>query len=106
MELKELDTKAKLNEPLPKCLYVYEQTYFISCRSLYQQYADKKITLEQAREEKQLILEQYYEHKKQFDFLFSIYRIADKLEQLKEQGFNSVLEWEILEEFNNVINKS
>ena len=52
MDIKELDRKAKINEPLPRCLAGYEQAYYLASRSLYKQYEDKLISLEQARYEK------------------------------------------------------
>lgn len=105
MDLKDLDIKAKANEPMPTCLSVFEQTYYLSSRSLYHQYADNKITIEQAREEKDKVLQMYHEHKIQFDFLQSVCSIEGKLKQLQEQGFNSVLEWEVLKEITRALDK-
>nr|WP_302600322.1 hypothetical protein [uncultured Cellulosilyticum sp.] len=97
MDIKELDRKAKINEPLPRCLAGYEQAYYLASRSLYKQYEDKLISLEQARYEKEKILEQYHDGRKQYELFMSLFEIEDKLKKLKEQGFNTVLEWEILE---------
>lgn len=96
MDIKELDRKAKINEPLPRCLAGYEQAYYLASRTLYKQYEAKLITLDQARREKELIIEQYQEGKKEHELFTSLFEIEDKLKKLKEQGFNTVLEWEIL----------
>lgn len=96
MDIKELDRKAKINEPLPRCLAGYEQSYFLASRSLYKQYEDKIISLDQARHEKEKILEQYQDGKRQHELFTSLFEIEDKLKKLKANGFNSVLEWEIL----------
>ena len=96
MDIKELDRKAKINEPLPRCLAGYEQAYYLASRSLYKQYEDKLISLEQARYEKEKILEQYHDGKKQHELFMSLFEIEDKLKKLKAEGFNSVLEREIL----------
>lgn len=97
MDIKELDRLAKLNEPLPKNLPFYEEAYFITSRSLYRQYDKKEITLEQAKAEKQRVVEAYKENKEMYNFLFSLHAVEAKLLQLKEQGFNTALELEILE---------
>lgn len=96
MDIKELDRKAKINEPLPRCLSGYEQAYYLAARSLYKQYENGIISLDQARHEKELIVEQYEDGKKQFELFKSLFEIEDKLKKLKADGFNSVLEWEIL----------
>ena len=35
--------------------------------------------------------------------MLRLYSIKDSLKQLKDQGFNSVLEWEVLEEINKAL---
>lgn len=105
MDLKQLDIKAQQDETMPAMLNAYEQAYYIACRGLYQQYADKKITLAQARGEKDMVLREYKQQKRQFDFCLKLYSIANKLQELKQTGFNSAIEWEVLEEIEKVIEK-
>lgn len=97
MELKELDKLAKLNEPLPTTLMFHETSYYLSARCLYRQYDKGELTLEQARVEKEKVIEQFHENKEMYEFLIEAHQIRVKFVELREQGFNSVLEWEILE---------
>ena len=97
MDIRELDLKAKHNEPMPQCLAMYEQCYYITSRSLYQQYATGHISLSQAKEEKAQAIKLYEEGKAQHELFMGLFEIEDKLKQLKADGFNSVVEWEILE---------
>lgn len=103
MDNKELDKIAKNNEPMPKCLEFYEQAYYQASRHLYRQHEAGTITVQQAREEKLLIIEKHAEAERMFSFMRSLYGIAEKLEKLKETGFDSVLEWEILDDFEKAI---
>lgn len=103
MDLKHLDVKAQLNEPVPKCLEYHEEAYYIASRYLYRQFDAKAITVEQAREEKERIIKAYNEQKEAWEYMLSLYKIKNTLTQLKEQGFNSVLEWEVLEELNKAL---
>ena len=93
------------NQPMTKCLAAYEQAYFISARGLYQQYVAGVITLDQARQEKNEVLEQYEKGKKAWEYFTELHELQVKLKQLKEQGFNSVLELEILESLNKLLDE-
>lgn len=103
MDLKQLDIMAKMDEPMPKLLEYYEEAYFIAARYLYRQYDAKQITLDQAKEEKARIIKAYKDQKEAWEYMLSLYNIKNALTQLKEQGFNSVLEWEVLEEINKAL---
>ena len=103
MTLKELDRLAKLNEPMPKLLEYYEENYYISSRYLYRQFELNKITVEQARIEKEKIVKSYNDNKEMYEYVLSLYSIRNSLMQLKEQGFNSVLEWEVLDAINKAL---
>ena len=103
MTLKELDRLAKLNEPMPKLLEYYEENYYISSRYLYRQFELNKITVEQARIEKEKIVKSYNDNKEMYEYVLSLYSIRNSLMQLKEQGFNSVLEWEVLDTINKAL---
>lgn len=103
MTLKELDRLAKLNEPMPKLLEYYEENYYISSRYLYRQFELNKITVEQARIEKDKIVKSYNDNKEMYEYVLSLYSIRNSLMQLKEQGFNSVLEWEVLDTINKAL---
>lgn len=100
MDIKELDKLAKNGAQMPMCLAAYEQAYYQASRYLYQQFFDDKLNLMECRQEKQKILEQYNVCKAQCDFFSSLTVIEDSLKKLKEQGFNSSLEWEILDEIS------
>lgn len=102
MDLKELDRMAKINEPMPNLLW-YEAAYYQVSRYLYRQYDIKSITVDQARKEKEIITRQYEENKREHEFLIGLHNLEDMLKRLKEQGFNSALEWEILEEISKVL---
>lgn len=97
MDIKELDRLAKDNGAMPECLAMYEQCYYIAARGLYRQYDAGYITLEQAKSEKADVVKQYQEGKKQWELFMGLYEVQDKLQRLKEQGFNTALEIETLE---------
>lgn len=101
MDIKELDQLAKNNEPMPHSLAAYEQAYYQASRYLYRQFFDDKLDLMQCRNEKKKIIEQYNLGKRSWEYFMSLTVIQDKLKKLQEQGFDSVLEWEILELINN-----
>lgn len=103
MNIKELDQLAKDNEPMPKGLAMYEVTYYITSRGLYQQYAIGTIKLAQAKEEKVQAIKLYEEGKRQHRLFMSLFEIEDKLRQLNDDGFNSALEFEILELLNEFL---
>lgn len=88
---------------MPKLLEYYEEAYFIATRYLYIQFDAKQITLDQAKEEKARIIKAYNDNKETYDYMINLYAIKDKLMTLKEQGFNSVLEWEVLEEIDKAL---
>lgn len=97
MDIKELDHLAKQNALMPKCLALHEQAYYITSRGLYQQYASGVIDLAQAREEKAQAIKAYEEEKWQHELYMKLFEVEDKLRKLKDEGFNSVIEWEVLE---------
>lgn len=103
MEIKELDRLAKENAPMPSGLAPHEQCYYISSRGLYQQYAAKAISLSQAKLEKKQVIEQYQSSEQQWQLFVGLFELQNKLKQLKEEEFNSVLEFEILEEINKIL---
>ena len=82
MELKELDSRAQKNEPMPMYLPLHEQAYYIAVRGLYQQFADKKITKEQAMKEKELVLEECLKLGESFGLLLELLPIRDSLKEL------------------------
>ena len=88
---------------MPTNLQWYETAYYQASRYLYRQYDDKTITVEQARKEKEVVIRQYEENKKEYEFLIRLHNIEDMLKRLKEQGFNTALEREILEEIDKVL---
>lgn len=103
MDIKVLDRLAKTNEPMPKLLEYYEEMYFLAARCLYRQFDIKAITLEQAKQEKERIVKAYKDQKEVWEFMMSLYDIKKSLSELKEQGFNSVLEWEVLEQIERCL---
>ena len=103
MEIKELDRLAKENAPMPSGLAIHEQCYYISSRGLYQQYAAKAISLSQAKLEKKQVIEQYQNSERQWQLFIGLFELQNKLKQLKKEEFNSVLEFEILEQINKLI---
>ena len=88
---------------MPKLLECYEEMYYIASRCLYRQFDLKQITVEQAREEKARLVKAYNDNKEAYDYMINLYAIKNKLIKLNEQGFNSVLEWEVLEEINKAL---
>lgn len=97
MNIKQLDKLAKERAPMPSGLPMHEQCYYIASRGLYEQYANQTITLEKAKKEKKEVIKQYEEGKYQWELFMGMHEIEEKLSQLKKDGFNSVLEFEILE---------
>lgn len=103
MDIRELDKLAKNGAQMPPCLAAYEQAYYQASRYLYQQFFDDRLNLIECRQEKQKILEQYNLGKWQWEFFIGLTCIEDKLKKLKEQGFNTIVEWEILEEIDRLL---
>ncbi len=103
MDIKDLDRLAKENAPMPSGLAMHEQCYYISSRGLYQQYAAKAISLSQAKLEKKQVIEQYQKGQQQWELFIGLFELQSKLTQLKEEEFNSVLEFEILEHINQLL---
>lgn len=97
MDVKQLDKLAKEKAPMPNGLPMYEQCYYIASRGLYEQYDKKVITLEEAKREKKEVLKAYEVEKAQWQLFLGMHEIADKLKQLKEDGFNTHLELEVLD---------
>ena len=103
MDIKSLDVLAKTGEPMPNNLKEYEENYFLGARYLYRLFEAKAMTLEDCKREKQILINRYEQNKESWEYMLSLYSIKDSLKQLKEQGFNSVLEWEVLEEINKAL---
>ena len=103
MNIKELDKLAKEKAPMPSGLPMHEQCYYIASRGLYEQYAHQTITLEQAKKEKKEVIKQYEEGRHQWELFMGMYEVEKKLSQLKQEGFNSFLEFEILELLENIL---
>ncbi|MGL5676289.1 MAG: hypothetical protein ACRDDX_07735 [Cellulosilyticaceae bacterium] len=96
MDIKELDRQAKQGFTMPSGLRGYEQAYYIAARGLYQQYAKGELTLEDARKEKEQVLGMYKQGEEEWAYLMRLHHIDAKLKVLKEEGFNTILEMEIL----------
>lgn len=105
MDIKELDRLAKENKPMPECLAMYEQCYYIASRGLYRQYDAGHLSLAQAKIEKSHVIKQYEEGKKQWELFINLYEIQDKLQVLKNDGFNTALEMEVLELIDKLFEK-
>lgn len=103
MNIKQLDKLAKEKAPMPNGLPMYKQCYYIASRGLYDQYAHQIITLEQAKQEKKEVIKQYEEGRHQWELFMGMYELEEKLSQLKKEGFNSILEFEILELLENIL---
>lgn len=103
MNLKELDKMAKQGLEMPSSLNIYEQAYYIASRGLYQQYAKGEITLTQARVEKEQVIKAYEEGQSEMEYFMQLHQVWDKLKQLKEEGFDTVLEMEILEVLDRIL---
>lgn len=103
MDIKSLDVLAKTGEPMPSNLEEYEENYFLGARYLYRLFEAKVMTLEDCKREKQILINRYQQNKESWEYMLSLYKIKSTLTQLKEEGFNSVLEWEVLEEINKAL---
>lgn len=103
MDIVEMDKLAKNGAPMPPCLAAFEQAYYQASRSLYQQFYDDKLNLLECRQEKQQIVEAYNYGKQQWEFFIRLTNIEERLKKLQEQGFNSVLEWELLDEIGRAL---
>lgn len=97
MDMKQLDKMAKLGETMPQGLASYKQSYYIASRGLYRQFEREEIDLPQARSEKAELMEAYKEGEWEWNYFLKLHEILDKLQQLAKEGFNSVVEFEILE---------
>lgn len=103
MDIKSLDLLAKTGEPMPSNLEEYEENYFLGARYLYRLFEAKVMSLEDCKREKQILINRYQQNKESWEYMLSLYKIKSALTQLKEEGFNSVLEWEVLEEINKAL---
>ena len=97
MEIKQLDKLAKEKAPMPNGLPMHEQCYYIASRGLYDQYEKKIITLEEAKKEKQEVIKTYELGKDQWQLFLGMQEIAEKLKKLREDQFNTGIEFEVLE---------
>ncbi|MBQ1274855.1 MAG: hypothetical protein U0L26_14625 [Cellulosilyticum sp.] len=97
MEIKQLDKLAKEKAPMPNGLPMHEQCYYIASRGLYDQYEKKIITLEEAKKEKQEVIKTYELGKDQWQLFLGMHEIAEKLKKLREDQFNTGIEFEVLE---------
>ena len=61
------------------------------------------MSLEDCKREKQILINRYQQNKESWEYMLSLYKIKNSLTQLKEEGFNSVLEWQVLEEINKAL---
>lgn len=103
MDIKSLDVLAKTGEPMPSNLEEYEENYFLGARYLYRLFEAKVMSLEDCKREKQILINRYQQNKESWEYMLSLYKIKNSLTQLKEEGFNSVLEWQVLEEINKAL---
>lgn len=103
MDIKQLDKLAKKQEEMPHGLNGYEQSYYIAARGLYWQYAQGQITLAQARKEKELVVKTYEEGEKEFEYFLKLHGVREQLAQLKQVGFDTILEFEILENLEKLL---
>ena len=103
MDIKSLDVLAKTGEPMPSNLEEYEENYFLGARYLYRLFEAKVMSLEDCKREKQILINRYQQNKESWEYMLSLYKIKSALTQLKEEGFNSALEWEVLEEINKAL---
>lgn len=97
MDMKQLDKLAKAGEELPQGLASYKQSYYIASRGLYKQYERGEVDLTKALLEKAELMEAYKEGEWEWEYFLKLHEIMDKLQQLAKEGFNSVVEFEILE---------
>lgn len=97
MDMKQLDRMAKAGETMPQGLTSYKQSYYIASRGLYKQYERGEVDLPKARSEKAELMEAYKEGEWEWEYFLKLHDIMDKLQQLAKDGFNSVVEFEVLE---------
>lgn len=102
MDINYLDKIAKYNGEMP-VTHVYAQAYFIASRHLYRQYEQGLINIEQAREEKEKLKKSFKDADEEIHFVLSVINISEKLRMLRENGFDSSLEWEILAEIDKIL---
>lgn len=88
---------AKSGKELPQGLASYKQSYCITPRGIYKQYETGEIDLTKARLEKAELMKAYKEGEWEWEYFLKLHQILDKLQQLAKEGFNSVIEFEILE---------
>lgn len=100
---KELDRLAKENAPMPEGLPLYKQAYYIASRGLYHQYEKGEITLQQARSEKKQVIKNYEAGEAEWDCIIQLHDLWYQLKQLQEQGFDSVLEFEIMAKIEKLL---
>lgn len=102
LEIKQLDTIAKKGSEIPKNMTHSEYSYVLNALMLYKMYENNLMSLDDCRKEKENAIKRYVDSREMENFLNSVYKIKDKLRELKEQGFNTVIEFEILEEIEKI----
>jgi hypothetical protein len=103
VDLKFLDKKASGVEEMPNGLNPIEQAYYLSARSIYREFKEGKISIEQARTEKEDVLKQYVEGMKAWELFVALHSVKEKLRELQVVGFNTVLEYEIMDEIEEIL---
>ncbi|MGL4736906.1 MAG: hypothetical protein ACRCW2_05570 [Cellulosilyticaceae bacterium] len=103
MDIKQLDKLAKKQEEMPQGLKGYEQAYYIASRVLYGQYAQGLITIGQARKEKEQVVKVYEEGEREFAYFLKLHEVREQLVRLRQEGFDTMLEFEILETLERLL---
>ena len=74
MTIQELSERANRNEEIPDGLQLHDSLLFLSLRHVYNQFHDGRIDLETAQREKNKLVYQYGNHKKQSDLALELAR--------------------------------
>lgn len=74
MDIKELSERANRNEEIPDGLQLHDSLLFLSLRHVYAQFHDGRIDRETAQREKNRLVYQHGNHKKQTDLALELAR--------------------------------
>lgn len=94
MTIQELSARANRNEEIPDGLQLHDSLLFLSLRHVYNQFHDGRIDLATAQREKNKLVYQYGNHKKQTDLALELARHYQAI-TIATEGVRSELRKEI-----------
>ena len=92
MDLKYLERLASKNDPMPKYLNQPEQFYYLSMRSLYNEYRRSYISKDQACSDRKLIIQKFNENVEKQNIALKDHQYIDQIRVALGGQFKAVKE--------------